>query len=83
MGISTSRALNTSETEAIEQLQAQQQCQWDEERHLPLLMRLWAGLHPEGEPFERESWRWRKVIFSYYNFKDAFIRYCFNYALSL
>jgi len=61
MGLSASRALDAQETAAIERLQSQLRCQWDEERHLTLLMRLWAGLHTEGEPFERESWRWKKV----------------------
>jgi len=64
MGISTSRPLKPSEATAIEHLQGQLECQWDEDRHLPLLTRLWAGLYPEGEPFERESWRWKKVMYS-------------------
>jgi len=61
--LSSSRLASPEETASLQQLQSQLQCMWDESQHLPLLKRLWVGLHPDGEPFERESWRWKKTGF--------------------
>ena len=38
---------------------------FEEATHVPLLRKLWASLHPDGQPFERTGREWKRVGFQH------------------
>ena len=64
MGLSASKGREPTEEECqqLKELQGLSVKAWEETQHVESLRAMWKVIYPEL-PFERESWRWKKVGF--------------------